>query len=72
MNFLNWLIDPSSDLMSVMQRGSFKFLIASDLCINGVVPSASILNPRHSMLCVNNVQFSHFMASLSRPTFFKR
>ena len=71
MIFLNCLIDPISDLISLMQRGSFKFLIASDLCINGVVPSVSILNPSHSMLCVNNVHFSHFMASPSSSNVFK-
>ena len=50
MNLLNWLIDPINDLISLIQFGSFRFLIASDLCINGVVPFASILNPNHSML----------------------
>ena len=45
MNLFNWLIDPISDLMSLMQPGSFKFLIASDLCNNGVVPFPSISNP---------------------------
>ena len=50
MNLLNWLIDPINDLISLIQFGSFRFLIASDLCISGVVPFASILNPNHSML----------------------
>ena len=50
MNLMNWLIDPISYLISFIQFGSFRFLIASDLCINGVVPFASILNPNQSML----------------------
>ena len=49
-NLLNWLKDPINDLISLIQFGSFRFLIASDLCIRGVVPFASILNPNHSML----------------------
>ena len=49
-NLLNWLIDPISDLIILIQLGSFRFLIASDLCISGVVPFASILNPSHSIL----------------------
>ena len=57
--------------MSVIQLGSFRFLIASDLCISGVVPFASILNPNHSMLCVKNVHFSHFMANSSSSSVFK-
>ena len=32
-NLLNWLIDPISDLISLIRLGSFKFLIASDFCI---------------------------------------
>ena len=49
-NLLNWLIDHISDFISLIQLGSFRFLIASDLCISGIVPFASILNPNHSML----------------------
>ena len=49
-NLLNWLIDPVSDLKSLIQFGSFRFLIASDFCIRGVVPFASVLNPNHSIL----------------------
>ena len=30
-NLLKWLIEPISDLMSFIHRGSFNFLIASDL-----------------------------------------
>ena len=33
MSLLNWLIDPISALMSLMQLGSCRFLIASDLCV---------------------------------------
>ena len=64
-NLLNWLIDPIGDLIYLIQLGSFRFLIASDLCISGVVPFASILNPNHYMLRVKNVHFSHFMAKPS-------
>ena len=31
--------------MSLIQFGAFRFLIASDMCTNGVVPFASISNP---------------------------
>ena len=33
MNLLNWLIDPISDLIFLIQIGSFQLLTASDLCI---------------------------------------
>ena len=49
-NLLNWLIDPINNLIALIQLGSFRFLIALDLCIRGVVPFALILNPNHSML----------------------
>ena len=31
MNLLKWLIEPIKDLMSLIDRSSFKFLIASDV-----------------------------------------
>ena len=31
MKLLNWLIQPNSDLISLIHRGSFKFLYALDL-----------------------------------------
>ena len=71
MNLLNWLIIPISDLMSLMQPGSFKFLIASDLCFNGGVPFASILITSHSILWVRNLHFSLFMANPSSSNVLK-
>ena len=50
MSLLNWSNGIVSDLISLIQPGSFRFLIASDLCINAVVPFASILNSSHSKL----------------------
>ena len=40
-NLLNWFIDPISDLISLIQLVSFRFLIASDIFTSGDVPFAS-------------------------------